>query len=524
MASPEGTSGGAGGGAEETELSITLTLRMLMHGKEIGSIIGKKGETVKRIREQSSARITISEGSCPERITTITGSTDAVFRAVSMIAFKLEEPVRLAHRQGGSQDQGDPREHGGAGAGGRRPAAQLHGAGRHRLGAAPHHRPVRQADLRRHPGVASEGGHHPLPPRPLPGLHPALCQPGLLRAGPVRRRRLSRRGQQAAAAAGAHAALRLPGPRTLRPARAGRRLPEQLPGVPGAQRPRRLHHRPPRQQDQRDPADVGRPHQDREPDRGLQRAARDHLGVPRQHHRGSVPHHRLLRDGQIYLPGAAGPWLRGPRCGLLPAPRPGLRRHAAGRRRGPAGAAGHPLRHLPLQLHRPEASVLPGAVAVLRGGSQRQHHLHDQDLGGQRHQESRQAEVLTLLSPSAGRADGPRVPPAARATSPSPHPVPQGAPHSSRAPLSSGPSPCPSPANAPGWHPQPRGLHPKAWARGWLASLGHPPPWLRRGGGLAPTFSPSHPLAPASQQPRRRASPGRLGKRCIYKSVFFPPL
>ncbi|KAI6077160.1 poly(RC)-binding protein 4 [Aix galericulata] len=87
MASPSG----AEGGPEEPELSITLTLRMLMHGKEIGSIIGKKGETVKRIREQSSARITISEGSCPERITTITGSTDAVFRAVSMIAFKLEE-------------------------------------------------------------------------------------------------------------------------------------------------------------------------------------------------------------------------------------------------------------------------------------------------------------------------------------------------------------------------------------------------------------------------------------------------
>ncbi|XP_014814966.1 PREDICTED: poly(rC)-binding protein 4 isoform X1 [Calidris pugnax] len=42
---------------------------------------------------ESSARITISEGSCPERITTITGSTDAVFRAVSMIAFKLEEDL-----------------------------------------------------------------------------------------------------------------------------------------------------------------------------------------------------------------------------------------------------------------------------------------------------------------------------------------------------------------------------------------------------------------------------------------------
>ncbi|NXA30311.1 PCBP4 protein, partial [Ibidorhyncha struthersii] len=87
MASPDGASG-ISGSPEETELSITLTLRMLMHGK--------KGETVKRIREQSSARITISEGSCPERITTITGSTDAVFRAVSMIAFKLEE-VRSPH-------------------------------------------------------------------------------------------------------------------------------------------------------------------------------------------------------------------------------------------------------------------------------------------------------------------------------------------------------------------------------------------------------------------------------------------
>uniref|UniRef100_A0A8B9S7D4 Poly(rC) binding protein 4 n=1 Tax=Apteryx owenii TaxID=8824 RepID=A0A8B9S7D4_APTOW len=87
---------GADGSSEETELSITLTLRMLMHGKV------SKGETVKRIREQSSARITISEGSCPERITTITGSTDAVFRAVSMIAFKLEEDLGAGSADGGA--------------------------------------------------------------------------------------------------------------------------------------------------------------------------------------------------------------------------------------------------------------------------------------------------------------------------------------------------------------------------------------------------------------------------------------
>uniref|UniRef100_A0A8D0BQL3 Poly(rC)-binding protein 4 n=1 Tax=Salvator merianae TaxID=96440 RepID=A0A8D0BQL3_SALMN len=100
MASPDRMSG-SDNGLEEAELSITLTLRMLMHGKEVGSIIGKKGETVKRIREQSTARITISEGSCPERITTITGSTDAVFRAVSMIAFKLDEDLGNGAANGG---------------------------------------------------------------------------------------------------------------------------------------------------------------------------------------------------------------------------------------------------------------------------------------------------------------------------------------------------------------------------------------------------------------------------------------
>nr|XP_020854573.1 poly(rC)-binding protein 4 isoform X4 [Phascolarctos cinereus] len=100
--SPDRMSGSDPGLEEEPELSITLTLRMIMHGKEVGSIIGKKGETVKRIREQSSARITISEGSCPERITTITGSTGAVFHAVSMIAFKLDEDLCAGPPNGGS--------------------------------------------------------------------------------------------------------------------------------------------------------------------------------------------------------------------------------------------------------------------------------------------------------------------------------------------------------------------------------------------------------------------------------------
>ncbi|XP_072117458.1 poly(rC)-binding protein 3 isoform X9 [Mobula birostris] len=77
----------------EGGLNVTLTIRLLMHGKEVGSIIGKKGETVKKMREESGARINISEGNCPERIVTITGPTDAIFKAFAMIAFKFEEDI-----------------------------------------------------------------------------------------------------------------------------------------------------------------------------------------------------------------------------------------------------------------------------------------------------------------------------------------------------------------------------------------------------------------------------------------------
>lgn len=80
-------------GVIEGGLNVTLTIRLLMHGKEVGSIIGKKGETVKKMREESGARINISEGNCPERITTLAGPTTAIFKAFSMIIEKLEEDI-----------------------------------------------------------------------------------------------------------------------------------------------------------------------------------------------------------------------------------------------------------------------------------------------------------------------------------------------------------------------------------------------------------------------------------------------
>ncbi|NXF37321.1 PCBP3 protein, partial [Nyctibius bracteatus] len=72
----------------EGGLNVTLTIRLLMHGKVRGS---QRGGLY--LSFQSGARINISEGNCPERIVTITGPTDAIFKAFAMIAYKFEEDI-----------------------------------------------------------------------------------------------------------------------------------------------------------------------------------------------------------------------------------------------------------------------------------------------------------------------------------------------------------------------------------------------------------------------------------------------
>ena len=71
--------------------NVTLTIRMIMNGKEVGSIIGKGGEIINNIREESGAKIHITDGSVPERIVTVTGSTDAIFKSFNMICKKFED-------------------------------------------------------------------------------------------------------------------------------------------------------------------------------------------------------------------------------------------------------------------------------------------------------------------------------------------------------------------------------------------------------------------------------------------------
>ena len=40
---------------------------------------------------QSGAKINISDGSCPERIVTVTGNTEAIFKAFTLICNKFDE-------------------------------------------------------------------------------------------------------------------------------------------------------------------------------------------------------------------------------------------------------------------------------------------------------------------------------------------------------------------------------------------------------------------------------------------------
>lgn len=70
---------------------MTLTLRMIMNGKEVGSIIGKGGEIINSIREDSTAKIHITDGSVPERVVTVIGSTDSIFKAYTLMCKKLED-------------------------------------------------------------------------------------------------------------------------------------------------------------------------------------------------------------------------------------------------------------------------------------------------------------------------------------------------------------------------------------------------------------------------------------------------
>lgn len=92
------------GGSKMDTPTVNLTLRMIMTGKEVGLIIGKGGSIIKSIREESGAKIHISDGSCPERIITVTGTSDAIVEAYTLVCKQLEDED---DKRGGRDKSGD---------------------------------------------------------------------------------------------------------------------------------------------------------------------------------------------------------------------------------------------------------------------------------------------------------------------------------------------------------------------------------------------------------------------------------
>ncbi|XP_065198807.1 poly(rC)-binding protein 3-like [Sycon ciliatum] len=82
--------------------SVQLTIRLLMQSRDVGSIIGKGGATISKFRNESHAHINITDGGT-ERIVTLTGTTDAIFAAFSMICKKVEEGFRQSTSSSGQQ-------------------------------------------------------------------------------------------------------------------------------------------------------------------------------------------------------------------------------------------------------------------------------------------------------------------------------------------------------------------------------------------------------------------------------------
>ncbi|KAL5460329.1 hypothetical protein EMCRGX_G033773 [Ephydatia muelleri] len=79
--------------AEDLIKERDLKIKMLMSSRDVGSIIGKGGITIKTLREQSGAKITCSssKSTSSERLVTITGNKESICKAFEAIVVKIEQ-------------------------------------------------------------------------------------------------------------------------------------------------------------------------------------------------------------------------------------------------------------------------------------------------------------------------------------------------------------------------------------------------------------------------------------------------
>jgi len=76
--------------SDDEKPKVTIILRTIVTGPEAGCIIGRGGEIVNSIRDESGAKIKIEGSSQQERIITVDGPTDSIFKAYTLICKTLE--------------------------------------------------------------------------------------------------------------------------------------------------------------------------------------------------------------------------------------------------------------------------------------------------------------------------------------------------------------------------------------------------------------------------------------------------
>jgi len=86
-----GNDGGAPGGGKKMR-GDTLTLRFLVQSKHAGGIIGKGGQTIKRLRTEYNATVNVPDSNSQERVLSIGASQDDVMKIVRECLPLFHEP------------------------------------------------------------------------------------------------------------------------------------------------------------------------------------------------------------------------------------------------------------------------------------------------------------------------------------------------------------------------------------------------------------------------------------------------
>ena len=100
--------------SDDENTKVTITLRTIVTGPEAGCIIGRGGEIVNSIRDESGAKIKIEGSSQQERIITVDGPTDSIFKVSLAWCSVLADWSLLAGLHSDLQDTGGSGEARGA--------------------------------------------------------------------------------------------------------------------------------------------------------------------------------------------------------------------------------------------------------------------------------------------------------------------------------------------------------------------------------------------------------------------------